>query len=143
MPKVTFYETGGGLLMALGEWFDPCAAVCGDYGKAWLSIPGGFRPPCLLAAGEHAVFDLEQFPALREPLERAMNESRTTRRQGPMKLLKNLLMSEAGQDMVEYTLLLAFIALAAGAAYVTIGNAICSIWSTAQADVTSASTIAN
>jgi len=40
--------------------------------------------------------------------------------------------------MVEYTLLLAFVALAAGAAYVTIGNNISSIWSKAQADVVSA-----
>jgi Flp pilus assembly pilin Flp len=45
--------------------------------------------------------------------------------------------------MVEYTLLLAFVALAAGAAYVTIGNNISSIWSKAQADVVSASTAAH
>ena len=45
--------------------------------------------------------------------------------------------------MVEYTLLLAFVALAAGAAYVTIGNNISSIWSKAQGDITSASTAAH
>ena len=55
-----------------------------------------------------------------------------------MSILKNFLKDEEGQDMVEYTLLLAFVALAAGAAYVTIGNNISSIWSKAQKDITSA-----
>jgi Flp pilus assembly pilin Flp len=45
--------------------------------------------------------------------------------------------------MVEYTLLLAFVALAAGAAYVTIGNNISSIWSKAQKDITSANAAAH
>jgi Flp pilus assembly pilin Flp len=60
-----------------------------------------------------------------------------------MSILKNFLKDEEGQDMVEYTLLLAFVALAAGAAYVTIGNNISSIWSKAQADITSASAAAH
>ena len=60
-----------------------------------------------------------------------------------MSILKNFLKDEEGQDMVEYTLLLAFVALAAGAAYVTIGNNISSIWSKAQADIVSASTAAH
>ena len=60
-----------------------------------------------------------------------------------MDILLNILRDEEGQDMVEYTLLLAFVALAAGAAYVTIGNKISTIWSKAQADITSASTVAH
>jgi len=60
-----------------------------------------------------------------------------------MTILKNFLKDEEGQDMVEYTLLLAFVALAAGAAYVTIGNNISSIWSKAQGDITSASAAAH
>ena len=59
-----------------------------------------------------------------------------------MSYLKNFLKDEEGQDMVEYTLLLAFVALAAGAAYVTIGNQISTIWSKAQKDVTNAATVA-
>ena len=50
---------------------------------------------------------------------------------------------ERGQDLIEYTLLLAFVALAAGAAYVTIGNNISSIWSKAQKDITSANAAAH
>jgi Flp pilus assembly pilin Flp len=52
--------------------------------------------------------------------------------------LISFLQNEEGQDMVEYTLLLAFVALAAGAAYVTIGNNVSSIWGKAKADTTSA-----
>jgi len=59
-----------------------------------------------------------------------------------MSYLKNFLKDEEGQDMVEYTLLLAFVALAAGAAYVTIGNQISGIWSKAQKDVTNAAAVA-
>jgi len=59
-----------------------------------------------------------------------------------MRSLKSFLRDEEGQDMVEYTLLLAFVALAAGAAYVTIGNQISGIWSKAQTDVTNAAAVA-
>ena len=57
--------------------------------------------------------------------------------------LSNFLHDEEGQDMVEYTLLLAFVALAAGAAYVTIGNNISSIWSKAEKDILSANAAAH
>ena len=59
-----------------------------------------------------------------------------------MRSFRNFLRDEEGQDMVEYTLLLAFVALAAGAAYVTIGNNISGIWSVAQTDVTNAAAVA-
>ena len=59
-----------------------------------------------------------------------------------MSFLKNFLKNEEGQDMVEYTLLLAFVALSAGAAYVSIGNNVSSIWSKAQGDLTSAASAA-
>jgi Flp pilus assembly pilin Flp len=60
-----------------------------------------------------------------------------------MSVVKNFLKDEQGQDMVEYTLLLAFVALAAGAAYVTIGTKISGIWSQAQTDVTNAAAAAH
>ena len=60
-----------------------------------------------------------------------------------MSFLKHFLIEEEGQDMVEYTLLLAFVALAAGAAYVTIGTKISGIWSKAQTDITSAAAAAH
>jgi Flp pilus assembly pilin Flp len=60
-----------------------------------------------------------------------------------MNFLNNFLLDENGQDMVEYTLLLAFVALAAGAAYVTIGHQVSGIWSKAQNDITSADAAAH
>ncbi len=60
-----------------------------------------------------------------------------------MNFLKKLLLDEEGQDMVEYTLLLAFVALAAGAAYVAIGHQVSAIWSKAQGDITSADAAAH
>ena len=65
------------------------------------------------------------------------------KRNQSVKFLIGFLQNEEAQDMVEYTLLLAFVALAAGAAYVTIGNNISSIWSKAQKDVTSANAAAH
>ncbi|MGO9239965.1 MAG: Flp family type IVb pilin [Bryobacteraceae bacterium] len=60
-----------------------------------------------------------------------------------MNSLGNFWLDEDGQDMVEYTLLLAFVALAAGAAYVAIGHQISAIWSKAQGDITSADAVAH
>ena len=59
-----------------------------------------------------------------------------------MNFLKNFWMDESGQDMVEYTLLLAFVALAAGGAYVNIGRNISGIWSKATKDIQNAATAA-
>ncbi len=49
-----------------------------------------------------------------------------------MQFLKNFLKEEQGQDLVEYTLLLGFIALASAALYQTISENIVTIWT--QAD---------
>ncbi len=45
-----------------------------------------------------------------------------------MKLMKNLIRDEQGQDLVEYTLLLAFVALASAALFIGAGASINSIW---------------
>jgi Flp pilus assembly pilin Flp len=49
-----------------------------------------------------------------------------------MTLLKNFLREEEGQDLVEYTLLLAFVALASAALFIGAGGSISSIWGTAN-----------
>ena len=49
-----------------------------------------------------------------------------------MTLLKNFLREEEGQDLVEYTLLLAFVALASAALFIGAGASISSIWGTAN-----------
>ncbi len=45
------------------------------------------------------------------------------------KLFVDLLKDEQGQDLIEYTLLLAFVCLAAAALFIPTGGSIASIWS--------------
>lgn len=42
--------------------------------------------------------------------------------------LNNFLQDEAGQDLIEYTLLMAFIALASAAIFISAGGSINTIW---------------
>ena len=49
-----------------------------------------------------------------------------------MKYLKNFLKDERGQDLVEYTLLLAFVAIASAALFITAGGSISNIWNVAN-----------
>jgi Flp pilus assembly pilin Flp len=76
-------------------------------------------------------------------MDRGCSPRPPSKRNWNVNFLNNFLQDEEGQDMVEYTLLLAFVALAAGAAYVTIGNNISSIWSKAEKDITSATAAAH
>ena len=57
--------------------------------------------------------------------------------------LTKFLRDEQAQDMIEYTLLLAFVALAAGAAWVCIAPATSTIVSIRNKDLISADTIAH
>ncbi len=60
-----------------------------------------------------------------------------------MSFLKNFWQEEAGQDMVEYALLLGFIALAGTVAYSTISSDIKTIWSYGAIQTTAAKTAAS
>jgi Flp pilus assembly pilin Flp len=60
-----------------------------------------------------------------------------------MTFLKNFIQDEQGQDLVEYTLLLAFIALAIGALYTAMGDSILGIWTKANTDLVAANTAAH
>jgi Flp pilus assembly pilin Flp len=56
--------------------------------------------------------------------------------------MKNLFMSfvkdEQGQDLIEYTLLMAFVALASAAIFINAGNSIKGIWTNANSQLTAA-----
>jgi Flp pilus assembly pilin Flp len=54
----------------------------------------------------------------------------------------NLFKDEQGQDLIEYTLLLAFVALAAAALFTNVGNSISGIWGSANTEVTNAAAVA-
>jgi Flp pilus assembly pilin Flp len=61
--------------------------------------------------------------------------------------MKNMFMrfvkDEQGQDLIEYTLLMAFIALASAAIFVNAGNSIKSIWGVASNQLSNAATSAS
>ena len=54
------------------------------------------------------------------------------------KLMVNLWRDESGQDLIEYTLLMAFIALASAAIFINAGGSISSIWGSANTQLASA-----
>jgi Flp pilus assembly pilin Flp len=54
--------------------------------------------------------------------------------------MKKFWQDESGQDLIEYTLLMAFIALASAALFMSAGNSIQGIWSTASSQLVAANT---
>jgi len=59
------------------------------------------------------------------------------------KFAGRLVWEEQGQDLVEYTLLLAFVALASAALFIGAGNSIGGIWTAANSRLTNANEAAN
>lgn len=55
-----------------------------------------------------------------------------------MNLLKNFWRDEQGQDMIEYSLLLAIICLASAALFLNLGTSLVGIWTNANLIVTNA-----
>jgi len=58
-------------------------------------------------------------------------------------LITRFLIDEEGQDLIEYTLLLAFVALASAALFISAGGSINSIWTTANATLNNAAVSAS
>ena len=52
--------------------------------------------------------------------------------------LKNFINDEQGQDLIEYTLLMAFVALASAALFIGAGGSIQGIWSTSNSQLVAA-----
>ena len=50
---------------------------------------------------------------------------------------------ESGQDLIEYTLLMAFVALASASLFVSAGTSISGIWGTASSQLVAANTTAS
>jgi Flp pilus assembly pilin Flp len=59
-----------------------------------------------------------------------------------MTFLSNLLRDEQGQDLIEYTLLLAFVALASAALFIGAGGSVTTIWTVANNRLQSAASSA-
>jgi len=57
--------------------------------------------------------------------------------------LLSFLLDETGQDLIEYTLLMAFVALASAALFLGAGGSISGIWTTSNSQLTAANTQAS
>jgi Flp pilus assembly pilin Flp len=57
-------------------------------------------------------------------------------------MIKNFVNDEQGQDLIEYTLLLAFVALASAAIFIGAGNSISGIWATTNTKLANANAYA-
>jgi Flp pilus assembly pilin Flp len=51
-------------------------------------------------------------------------------------------MDDQGQDLIEYTLLMAFVALASAALFISSGTSVSKIWSTTNSQLSAAATTA-
>ena len=60
-----------------------------------------------------------------------------------MTLVRNFWNDEQGQDLIEYTLLMAFVALASAALFIGAGGSIKSIWTAANTQLSNAATSAS
>jgi Flp pilus assembly pilin Flp len=60
-----------------------------------------------------------------------------------MTYLRNFWNDEQGQDLIEYTLLMAFVALASAALFIGAGSSIKGIWSTTNSQLTTANSNAS
>jgi Flp pilus assembly pilin Flp len=58
-------------------------------------------------------------------------------------MFRNFLNDESGQDMIEYTLLVAFVALASAALFLSAGGNIAGIWTSANTQLATANTSAS
>lgn len=59
------------------------------------------------------------------------------------RLLGSFLKNEQGQDLIEYTLLMAFVALASAALFVNAGGSISGIWGSANTQLSTANSEAS
>jgi Flp pilus assembly pilin Flp len=57
-------------------------------------------------------------------------------------LLRNLWKDDQGQDLIEYTLLMAFVALASAALFISSGASVSKIWSTTNSQLSTAASTA-
>src|SRR2546423_15506544 len=67
------------------------------------------------------------------------NRHKLTRSEHKMTFMRNFVKDEQGQDLIEYTLLMAFVALASAALFIGAGGSVKGIWSTSNSQLAAAS----
>jgi len=60
-----------------------------------------------------------------------------------VKKIQNFLSDKNGQDLIEYTLLMAFVALASAALFISAGGSISGIWTVSNSQLVAANTAAS
>jgi len=60
-----------------------------------------------------------------------------------LNVMKRLWQNEQGQDLIEYTLLMAFVALASAALFISSGQSVSAIWSDTSTDLDAAAVAAS
>ena len=60
-----------------------------------------------------------------------------------IEMVKQFLRDESGQDLIEYTLLLAFVALASAALFIGAGGSVQGIWTATNGQLTAANSSAS
>ncbi|HLY17347.1 MAG TPA: hypothetical protein VKR61_08985 [Bryobacteraceae bacterium] len=60
-----------------------------------------------------------------------------------LNVMRQLWQDEQGQDLIEYTLLMAFVALASAALFISSGTSISKIWSVTNSSLSTAATAAS
>jgi len=60
-----------------------------------------------------------------------------------MSFMRKFWQDESGQDLIEYTLLLAFVALASASLFLSAGNSVQGIWGAASTQLVNANTSAS
>jgi len=60
-----------------------------------------------------------------------------------MNVLMNFFQDEQGQDLIEYTLLLAFVCMASAALFISAGGSVAGIWTATNTDLANANTAAS
>jgi len=59
------------------------------------------------------------------------------------KMVLGFLVDDRGQDLIEYTLLMAFVALASAGLFLSAGGSISGIWTTTNSQLSAANTLAS
>jgi Flp pilus assembly pilin Flp len=58
-------------------------------------------------------------------------------------MLRSFLLDENGQDLIEYTLLMAFVAMASATLFMSVGTSIAGIWTTTNSQLAAANNLAS
>jgi Flp pilus assembly pilin Flp len=69
--------------------------------------------------------------------------ARTAKGETMLSFIQKFWKDESGQDLIEYTLLMAFVALASASLFISAGTSVSGIWGTASNQLSSANSLAS